>query len=161
MPPKSAIKVSAIQYSAALAGLVWGWAADIYLRRPQPHLFPFIGFHFFGKAGAFAALLLGLAWLGTLFRRRSPGRSKLAPWICLSLAIYAAYLLYSDLPDAFSGEELVWWLLALLPFLMAIGHLVRSRAWLGVAGAALFYATAVALLTIDTRCPMAPYGFWF
>jgi hypothetical protein len=49
----------------------------------------------------------------------------------------------------------------LLPFLLAVGPLVRSRAWLGVVGAVLFFAASLSMIIENAYLRNGAAGFLF
>jgi hypothetical protein len=65
-----------------------------------------------------------------------------------------AFLWYVD------NTSFVVSVLRLLPFLLAMSPLVRAGAWLGVAGAGLFFATALAMLTDNGFHRLGGSGFF-
>lgn len=129
---------SCVAMMAALPiGLVYGAVVELYA--------PVSEQSFLVVGGISIALLFG----GSFHRRTADeptGSGGVRPGLCVGLAGFASLLV---VVDAFSGvarASLPLQVLLALPFLLAIGHAVRCRAWLAASGAAGFFATAVAML---------------
>jgi hypothetical protein len=91
--------------------------------------------------------MLGVEWLHYLAARRSTTAVPVVLWACITLGSYALWLMYADAFLWYHDDgSFVTGIILLLPFLLAIGPLVRAGAWLAVTGSALFFATSVAML---------------
>ncbi len=87
--------------------------------------------------------------------------------LCEFLFLYAAWYrtgLLGILPAPSlyytNNEGLVYKILLLLPFLLATGPLVRSKAWIGVAGAVMFFASVLAMLISNAASWRSCFGFF-
>lgn len=70
-----------------------------------------------------------------------------SPWVCLALGCHAWFLMLVEAFLDYSGDaDFIRGVLLLLPFLLAIGPLVRAGACLGVMVSALFHANSLAML---------------
>jgi hypothetical protein len=75
-------------------------------------------------------------------------RGPVMPAICRAVAMYAGAIVVLDpfLDVGGDNVEYVAGLVLLLPFLITIGPLARSGAWLGALGSAMFYAVSIGML---------------
>ncbi len=94
------------------------------------------------------------------FRRLRTAKPA-APWICLALASYAAWLMFDEAFLWYSGDrDFIQGVVLMLPFLLAVSPLVRANAWLGVLGSALFFATSLAMLIRNGISQFGGSGFF-
>ncbi len=147
---QSALIAAGFQYGAAGLGAFLGLVRSRQLDVPRWTL----GWMPGRPALADAALL---AFLVEMIRFMSSPRLRQAHRntgiLCEALLLYAAWFrngLFGilDVPtlEYVGRQGLVYTIMLLVPFLLAIGPLVRSRAWIGVAGTVLFYAVVLAML---------------
>ena len=111
-----------------------------------------------------------LAFFGEMLRfRLSPRLGQAHPntaLLCAALLLYAGWfyngLFILDPPslDYTDGAGFVITIHLLLPFLLAIGPLVRSKAWIGVAGVIVFFATVLSMLIFNGFCLTSGTGFF-
>ncbi|MFO0957258.1 MAG: hypothetical protein U0800_07290 [Isosphaeraceae bacterium] len=140
------------QILAALVGAEWGLAAKKGL--------PWV----YGRwaiAGAISLLLLGMGRIPYPLPKALKDTRPEAMALRLILASYAALLMggeafmYCDTTGEFLGAELL-----LLPFLLAIGPLVRYGEWLAAAGSALFFATCLSMALANGLMYYSSIGFF-
>ena len=134
-----------LQYLAVLIGSIAGlsrvWRLYVYWLPSAPLLEP-------RTSCAIAVLALVVEFLrqsvSPELRQTRPG----CAWLCLGCVVYALALMYLDPFAEFRGNS--WYVInvcLLVPFLLAIGPLVRSGTWLGVIGVVLLYAACLAMIT--------------
>jgi hypothetical protein len=144
------ILAATLQLGAVLLGHLWGLHVG-YPGRPPTILTTTAGV---------ALFLLLLGWWASL--GDTPGaRTDSGSWVCAGSFGYA--LLTVGFEPFFLVHHLSQVLFAaawLVPFLLAIGHLVREQEWISVAGLELFVFTSVAMLTSNTGISDAGSGFF-
>lgn len=147
---QSALIAAGFQYGAAGLGVFLGLVRSGQLDVPRW----IIGLLLEARALATIALL---ALLVEMIRFMSSPRLRQAHRntgiLCEALLLYAAWfhnglLGIFDEPSLYYGgnQDLVFKILLLVPFLLAIGPLLRSRAWIGVAGTLIFLVVVLEML---------------
>ncbi len=141
---------AAAQYGALGLGCLMGFAR-------------FVGNEYIGGVAL-------LALVGEILHfRLSPRLGQAHPntaLLCEALFLYAGWfyngLFIFDPPslDYSDGAGFVITVHLLLPFLLAIGPLVRSKAWIGVAGVIVFFATVLSMLIFNGFCLTSGTGFF-
>lgn len=145
--------VCAAQVAAVGFGIAWGLGAA--------HRVPWLQARW-SLAGGVAVLGLGVESLRYLASRRLRMAEPVAPWVCIGLGLYAAWLMSVEAFLWYTGDSsFVIGVLRLLPFLLAMSPLVRAGAWLGVAGSASFFATALAMLIRNGCSRLGGSGFFW
>jgi hypothetical protein len=137
-----------LQAGSVMLGYFWG-AATHYPGRP-PSVY---------TAGALAAVLLMIVGaLGSLlFQPGSQGRS----WGCFGVLAYCvAAMLFEPFLWAHQLGEVIVACVVLLPLLLAIGYLVRVRAWPSAVGVTLFVLTSSAMIASNASVSDAGSGFF-
>jgi hypothetical protein len=83
-----------------------------------------------------------------LASRRLRTTCPITPYVCITLGSYAVWLMFVDPFFVWYVDDVSFAIgvVLLVPFLLMVGPLVRSGAWLGVAGSTLFVATSIAML---------------
>lgn len=144
--------VCAAQVAAVGLGVAWGLGAAHRVRWLSGC---------WSLAGGLAVVALGVESLHYLASRRLRTARPVAPWLCAGLGSYAAWLMSVEAFLWYTGDDsFITGVLRLLPFLLAMSPLVRARAWLGVAGCALFFATSLAMLTLNGFSRLGGSGFF-
>lgn len=141
-----------VQIAAAGLGAAWGLGVAhrvIWIRVP------------WSLAGELAVLLM----VAEGIRQGVPLASGKVPaaalGICAALGAFAVSLMMGEAFLDYRGDEsFIRGLLLILPYVVAVGPLVRGRAWLGVAGSALFFATALAMLISNGFSRLGGSGFF-
>jgi hypothetical protein len=175
------------QYLAVILGAYLG-LAPVFARRPWliPHgwngvfapvrwvdglgslgWFPAVDFGAFnfilGYQPPASIAALALAIEGIRILATSQSRKDDGPRICLYLALfgYVAWLMWSE-PFCYYRGDLTFIAGALLltPLLLAIGPLVRRRAWVGVCAVFVFVAVALAMLIANGCNELGMTGFF-
>lgn len=136
-------------------------------------------YHWFDIAPLPAAVLLGCllqpeilgilaatAFFAETIRRYASSplqkRDVAIAWLCLSLLIYVGWFMAGGVSLEFDdSNRFVIQMHLLLPFLLAIGPLVRSRAWFGVAGAVMFYVAALSIVVGNGFFWRSGKGFFY
>jgi hypothetical protein len=131
-------KSVASQYLAVLLGVVW-WRitdADRIFAPGERFVFP----------GILAVVILGTAFFRSWMNDYREGEARVAT-LSGGLAGYAVLIMLWD-PFLWGGSEagVLLGVAAVLPPLLCLRPLVRSRAWLAVCGVVLFSATTIACL---------------
>jgi hypothetical protein len=168
---RSALIVAAAQYFALFLAVYWsrgciffqrhrfgpwGWPGDFTLLDmpyglgasvplPTPQGIEWI--HVWHLEACLAALALAIAGVRLLVSAQLRRIHRQRMWVCLSLFCYLAWLMYTE-PFLDGSDDISFVIRALLltPVLLAMSPLVRSREWLGLAGAVVFLATSVAMM---------------
>jgi hypothetical protein len=125
-----------LQYGAVILGLAWGWLAF------RDHQIWESWLTYWLAPGAISVVLLALPSFG-LNRGNAGG-------LAAALACYAPLIMRIEpFVEVYDGVSLLWGVGAILPPLLCIKILVRSRAWPAVWGVVLFAATSIACLTFN------------
>lgn len=147
---QSALIAAGFQYGAAGHGGFLGLVRSGQLDVPRWTLGWLPGPRALADAALLALLLEMIRFMGSPRLRQAHRNTGI---LCESLLLYAAWFrngLFGilDVPtlEYADRQGLVYKVVLLVPFLLAIGPLVRSRAWIGVAGTVLFYAVVLAML---------------
>lgn len=98
--------------------------------------------------GCLAALALGIEGLCALASPRLRRACSSRIWPCVSLSCYLMWLMYIEPFYLYRGNiTFIAGVLLLTPVLLAMSLLVRMRAWIGLLGAMVFFATWIAMMT--------------
>jgi hypothetical protein len=98
----------------------------------------------------------------SLSASRSQGRARVAASLCFVVACFAVLLMVCEPFVGYRGSlTVIIQFHLMLPFLVVIGPLMRSRAWLGAAGAVLFYATSLSMIIKNAISRGGEYGFLY
>jgi hypothetical protein len=132
-------KTIALQYLAVLLGVTWWRITDSYyssFSHSELWLLP----------GVLALIILGSAFFWSWMHDYREGEARVAS-LSGALAGYAVLIMLWD-PFVWGGSEAgdLLGVLLVLPPLLCLRPLVRSRSWLAVCGVVLFSATAIACL---------------
>lgn len=160
---RSALIAAAAQYGALALGCVLGCPWLPKIDRPPEPVARFLGWLLSPETLGISA---GLAFLAEAIRHwislRLWSAHPTTTWLCLGLLVYAAsYLLGGPSLEPRDDSDFILAFLGLLPFLLAIGPLVRSGAWWGMAGAVVFYATALAIIISNGFTRLGGMGFFY
>jgi hypothetical protein len=145
---RSVIVAAAAQYGALALGCFLGGPRSYGIEIPDTAitrvLAPLLTFEGLGSIAALAFSVEALRYfISSRLRQADPATA----WLCLGLLIYVGWFMVGGVSLEFEdGDRFVIHIYLLLPFLLAIGPLVRSKAWFGLAGAILFYATALSII---------------
>jgi hypothetical protein len=144
--------VAMAQYLSVFLGAGWGWARiEHVVFVPLPY----------EVAGCLAVLAIGIDWLRFLRTPRLRDADPVPQLVLMILACYLAWLMMEEPFLYYSGDEtFVRNVLLLTPLLLAMSPMVRWRAWLGLLGTALFFATALAMMMHNACCHNGGNGFF-
>lgn len=157
--------IAIIQYGTVGAGCVWGWifAHARYFLPPELAAHVHWTSAFWPWMGISGPLLLVAEGLRFAILTRQDSRNRLIPWACGALACIAAFILFVEQflwlgggsEDVFFGG-----ILPLVPFLLAVGPLIRSRAFLGLVGIILFMMASLAMIVSNGFSLYGGVGFF-
>jgi hypothetical protein len=145
------------QYFSALLGWCWGLAL---LRRDAPwwRLLTLFDWKVTGVAAGVAFLVEAGRTEGHPGRERARRCTRSS---CFALGVFVFVVMLLDpFVNCQDNGSLVAGLLLVVPTLLAIGALARSKAWLALAAAILFFATCVAMIVVN-RNSGAARGFFY
>jgi hypothetical protein len=148
------LQVSAVQVITVILGVSWGLAKlrPNFLLGDQ-RLLPL--------AGVISIGLLGCDGLRFFLLRHLASTSKATPCLCAALACLGVTVMLVDPLFWYDGNNTFFIGVVLVStFLVFIGPLVRTKAWLGVLGAALFSVTLLAILTANGFTRYSGTSFW-
>jgi hypothetical protein len=160
---RSTIVISSIQYSALGLGCALGFALVYRVSVPSVVVARLLQPEVLGGVAllAFLVEMLRYRWSPRM-RQAHPNTAML----CEALLLYAGWF-YSGLcvigrPSLeYDGSvDFIIKIHLLLPFLLAIGPLVRSAAWIGVVGVVVLFATVLSILIHNGFSPMGGIGFF-
>jgi hypothetical protein len=150
----------AAQVTAVTTGLALGFARFHRVNIEWVPL-PFSGFVEWPIAGMSAVLLLAVEFFRYLSFASLRLRNPATPWLCLSLALLAALTIYVDPLVDYRGDiTFMVGIYLILPWLLAIGPLVRSKSWLGVVAAVVFAGVLLSML-IENGCSLKSSSGFF
>ena len=93
----------------------------------------------------------------------SQRRARVAAWLCFIAAFLAVELMERESFVEYDDNlTVIIQFHLMLPFLIIIGPLMRSRAWLGALGAVLFYASSLSMIISNADSSgSGEYGFLY
>jgi hypothetical protein len=153
--------VVAAQYLAVVLGCASGFAVHHNLGYSNDALRIVLGLmispHLLAPLAIWA---LVIEWVLSAKSPTPLRRHSGAGWLCLVLAAYAEFLILADPFAEPTGDVgFVTGVHLLLPFLLAISVLVRSKAWLGVVAAVLFFKICLSMLIYNWSSSGGYMGF--
>jgi hypothetical protein len=89
-------------------------------------------------------------------------RNPVTPWHCLFLALFACWTMYSEPLANYLGDSTFFTgVYYMLPWLLSVSPMVRSKAWLGVSACVLFLAVLLSMLVFNGSSSRSFEGFFF
>jgi len=151
------------QYTALAIGLSWGWVSARRISGLDALLSA--NWFLFAEIGIGALLVEGCRRLPYFSVRKTASEDaclRRGLYVSLLVVLYTLVLMYTE-PFLFSYDSIedVLKLALLAPFLVSISLLTWLRAWFGVAGCVILFATCLAML-IDNACRLSgANGFFY
>ena len=145
------------QYSAAILGIAYGFA-QLYFDRWIPNCYssfpPNVNLPAAVSAAGF--FIESIRYFASTTLRR---KFLITAWLCLALGLFTALLMLSE-PFLHYESDVAFIINIhiLIIFLIAIGPLVKARAWLGATAAITFFVVSLAML-IDNAFSIGGQGF--
>jgi hypothetical protein len=163
---RETLSIALIQYGVVGLGIAWGWGVA-QAQRPQ-HLEWFHQFRWtallwpcMGIAGVLLLLADGLRFACSSLPE---SRHKSVSRVCVALGIGASLIMVIGLVSGDIDEDGIYFCflsLLLVPFLLAVGSLVRARAFQGVVGLVLFLTASLAIIAYNGFQSSYSSGFFF
>jgi hypothetical protein len=148
---RSSVQIAVgLQAGSVGLGHLWGVAFHYPVRLPSVY--------------TTSALIAGLLMLSGIFASLvsvTEERARHRTAVCIASLLYSVGVVWCEpFWRVHQVNEIVVAALVLVPLLLAIGYLVRGRAWASVAGVALFVFTSNVMIASNANSSVAGSGFF-